>query len=286
MFVGHAFTPNPIRYPEDWHIIASHKDLLNTINQLMSEHCDTIYGDVQLNIGELSMCWQAQDNRLRKTINMHVNQHQLDDLTETLCPLPDPTHQNIYAQLTELPFAKGSVDAVCLCNGLDFTHDPHQLLREIERVVRSDGHLILTGFNPFSPSGLIKHLPLYRCHPLHQARFFSHYRVKEWLHVLGFTVKVQRFFGQGNMFSQSQVGAKWSKQSSKTVSQQYSSKRSRIRQDQHMGCFSPFNSMYFMVAQKTEMPLTLIKPKFARYKPRMQSAQASMRVDTKQPAQD
>lgn len=284
MFFGHAFTSNPISYPEDWHIIASHQDLLNTINQLMSEHCDTIYGDVQLNIGELSMCWQAQENRLRKTINMHVNQHQLDELTETLCPLPDPTHQNIYAQLTELPFAKGSIDAVCLCNGLDFTHDPHQLLREVERVVRSDGHLILTGFNPFSLSGLIKHLPFYRSHPLHDARFFSHYRVKEWLHVLGFTVKVLRFFGPANMFSQSQKGAK---QSNKTAKKENSTKRLRISKEQRLGHFSPLNSMYFIVAQKSEMPLSLIKPKFARYKPRLQSAQASLRVDTKQqPAQD
>lgn len=284
MFFGHAFTPNSINYPEDWHFIASQNDLLDNINQLMSEHCDTIYGDVQLNIGELSMCWQAQENRLRKTINMHVNQHQLNELTETLCPLPDPTHQNIYAKLTELPFAKSSIDAVCMCNGLDFTHDPHQLLREVERVVRSDGHLILTGFNPFSPSGLIKHLPFYRSHALHEARFFSHYRVKEWLHVLGFTVKVQRFFGPANMFNQLKG---WGLSTSEASSQQPSMGRQAGRSEKPVGRFSPFNSMYFIVAQKTEMPLSLIKPKFARYKPRLQSAQATMRVDTKQqPAQD
>jgi SAM-dependent methyltransferase len=284
MFFGHAFTPNSINYPEDWHFIASQNDLLDNINQLMSEHCDTIYGDVQLNIGELSMCWQAQENRLRKTINMHVNQHQLNELTETLCPLPDPTHQNIYAKLTELPFAKSSIDAVCMCNGLDFTHDPHQLLREVERVVRSDGHLILTGFNPFSPSGLIKHLPFYRSHALHEARFFSHYRVKEWLHVLGFTVKVQRFFGPANMFNQLKG---WGLSTSEASSQQPSMRRQAGRLEKPVGRFSPFNSMYFIVAQKTEMPLSLIKPKFARYKPRLQSAQATMRVDTKQqPAQD
>ena len=279
MFFGHAFTPNPISYPEDWHIIASHQDILLKLNQLMREHCDTIYGDVQLNIGELSMCWQAQENRLRKTVNMHVNQHQLDELTEALCPLPDPTHQNIYAQLTELPFAKGSIDAVCLCNGLDFTHDPHQLLREVERVVRSDGHLILTGFNPFSPSGSIQKLPFYRNHPLHDARFFSHYRVNEWLHVLGFTVKVQRFFGPANLFNQ--------RSSNQHSSNQRGANQAKVSTSKRLGRFSVWNSMYFMVAQKTEMPLTLIKPKFARYKPGLQSSQASLRVDTKQqPAQD
>lgn len=259
MFWGHAFIHKPISYPEDWHIIASHEKVLTSINQLMTEHCDTIYGDVQVNIGELSMCWQAQENRLRKTVNMHVNQLHLDELNQTLCPLPDPAHQNIYAKLIELPFAKGSIDAVCLCNGLDFTHDPHQLLREIERVVRSDGHLILTGFNPFSLSGMIKYLPFYRSHPLHDARFFSHHRVKEWLHVLGFTVKVQQFFGPANIFSQEKGMIK----------------------SQPMANFMPFNSFYFIVAQKTETPMSLVKPTFTRYKPRMQSAQASMRVDSK-----
>ena len=37
-------------------------------------------------------------------------------------------------------------------------------------------------------------------------------------------------------------------------------------------------SMYFIVAQKHEIPMSVIKPKFAKVTPRLQSAQPSLRV--------
>jgi ubiquinone/menaquinone biosynthesis C-methylase UbiE len=33
---------------------------------------------------------------------------------------------------------------------LDFTTEPHQVLREVERVLVPEGRLLMTGFNPVS----------------------------------------------------------------------------------------------------------------------------------------
>src|SRR5664279_448767 len=50
-----------------------------------------------------------------------------------------------------LPFSENSFDLVVLPHALEFTDEPHQLLREVYRVIRPEGQLLITGFNPFSP---------------------------------------------------------------------------------------------------------------------------------------
>ena len=120
---------------------------------ITKQHCDTIYGDVQVNIGELSVLDASEDNRLRKTINLHVNHDHIDTLANTVCPIHTERHQTVYGKLIELPFGQGTVDTACLINALDFTHDPHQLLREVERVTRR------AALNPCTPTPLMRRLP-------------------------------------------------------------------------------------------------------------------------------
>ncbi len=54
----------------------------------------------------------------------------------------------------ELPLAAESTDLVVLPHVLEFAADPHQVLREIDRVLRPDGRAIITGFNPVSLWGI------------------------------------------------------------------------------------------------------------------------------------
>jgi len=51
---------------------------------------------------------------------------------------------------TELPFASQSIDLVVLPHVLEFSPDPHQVLREVERVLIPEGQVIICGFNPAS----------------------------------------------------------------------------------------------------------------------------------------
>lgn len=54
----------------------------------------------------------------------------------------------------ELPIATESLDLVVLPHVLEFAADPHRVLREVDRVLRPEGRVIVSGFNPVSLWGM------------------------------------------------------------------------------------------------------------------------------------
>jgi ubiquinone/menaquinone biosynthesis C-methylase UbiE len=52
--------------------------------------------------------------------------------------------------LRELPFAANSIDLAVMPHVLESHDNPHQILREVERILIPDGQLVITGFNPLS----------------------------------------------------------------------------------------------------------------------------------------
>lgn len=87
-----------------------------------------------------------------------------------------------------LAVANQSIDLVLMPHVLEFSSAPHQILREVERVLIPEGHVLITGFNPFSLWGAY--------HALHRrgdeypwrGKFISLLRLKDWLALLGFEV--------------------------------------------------------------------------------------------------
>src|SRR5689334_12331066 len=61
---------------------------------------------------------------------------------------------DLYAKCHELPIATQSVDLVILPHVLEFADEPHQILREVDRVMMPEGRLVIVGFNPWSLWGL------------------------------------------------------------------------------------------------------------------------------------
>lgn len=104
------------------------------------------------------------------------------------------------AALTEterLPIAAKTVDAVVLPHTLEFTHSPHNLLREANRILTDRGRLFVMGFNPWGMWGLRQRLGLrYRAFPT-GARFYSVGRLCDWLELLDLEVTEVRRFGVG-----------------------------------------------------------------------------------------
>lgn len=104
------------------------------------------------------------------------------------------------AALTEterLPIAAKTVDAVVLPHTLEFTHTPHNLLREATRILTDRGRLFVIGFNPWGTWGLRQRLGLrYRAFPA-GARFYSVGRLCDWLELLDIEVAEVRRFGVG-----------------------------------------------------------------------------------------
>jgi SAM-dependent methyltransferase len=54
----------------------------------------------------------------------------------------------------ELPFDTQSIDLVVVMHQLESSDRPHRMLREIDRILRPEGHLVVAGFNPLSLWGL------------------------------------------------------------------------------------------------------------------------------------
>jgi len=95
----------------------------------------------------------------------------------------------------ELPFATHSLDLVVLPHVLEFASEPHQVLREVERVLRPEGQVIICGFNPASMWGIRQaagRLTGGHFLPLH-GEFISVPRLKDWLKLLNMEVNRGHF---------------------------------------------------------------------------------------------
>lgn len=65
------------------------------------------------------------------------------------------THYSpLLADLDAIPLLDNSVDFILLHHTLEFSENPHQVLREVARVLSPGGHLVIVGFNRWSLLGL------------------------------------------------------------------------------------------------------------------------------------
>ncbi len=121
--------------------------------------------------------------------NSRINHPCLVSMTDM--PLIAPASR-VMAQAEDLPFAADSIDAILLPHILEFADNPHAVLREIERVLIAEGHLIIIGFNPLSAWGAWH---LSRIRQRHQVPWNAHLlglaRVKDWLSLLDLEVLQQ-----------------------------------------------------------------------------------------------
>lgn len=95
---------------------------------------------------------------------------------------------NVVANSLALPFSQNTLDLIVLPHTLDISPRPHQVLREIHRVLIPEGHLVIVGFNPFSMMGLSKLIFLRSQRAPWAGHFYTARRLKDWLSLLGFKV--------------------------------------------------------------------------------------------------
>lgn len=122
-----------------------------------------------------------------------------DDALATLMPMD--AGDALHCDFDALPFPNQSLDLVLLPHTLELARDPHDTLREVERVLVPEGRVVIVGFNPASLWGLRQHAghwrqrlggesPLYLPSP---GDFIAYRRVRDWLRLLGFEVERGRF---------------------------------------------------------------------------------------------
>jgi len=149
------------------------------------------------------------------------------------------------ADLCELPVATGEIDLVVLPHTLEFSHNPHQLLREASRVLRPEGRLVLCGFNPWSLWGAARTLRTRSGEYPWCGQFVSLPRIKDWFALLGFEIAG----GRMTAYTPPCRGEKWLE---------------RLRFMEHAGDrWWPFaGGVYFLHAVKRVSGVRLITPKW------------------------
>jgi len=100
----------------------------------------------------------------------------------------------IQAEPDQLPVFSSSADMVILPHLLEFSDNQHQILREVERILKPEGQLIILSFNPWSLWvwhqyfwGKEKHYPL-------RGNFISRTKIVDWLKLLNFEVEIAAGF--------------------------------------------------------------------------------------------
>jgi SAM-dependent methyltransferase len=155
---------------------------------------------------------------------------------------------------SSLAVLSGSVDAVLLPHTLEFEPEPHEVLREVDRVLVGEGHLIVLGFEPWSWWAVRHHLSE-RGFPPGLTHLLSRGRLRDWLRLLGFDVLEVRRFLHALPLSRLHGGAV----------------ERHLERAGHW-CGGKFGSVYLLKAKKRVYTLTPVRPKRRRSRPALVGA--------------
>ena len=101
---------------------------------------------------------------------------------------------SVIGQLHRLPIASDSIDCVLLPHVLDYSDRPHAILREVDRVLTSHGHLAILGFKTGGLWGVRRLIPGAGLPP-DADQLLPERRLRDWLELLDLRIHgVTRFF--------------------------------------------------------------------------------------------
>ena len=215
-----------------WEQVPSGAHLKQLENDLISQKLKLCFGHHLLKVGALA----AELNCTESLI-----EHQINLLNQPLVNTP----AGIIAEYDDLPLQNSSVDLVLLTHILEYSSDPHQVLREVHRVLHPNGNLVLSIFNPWSSLLVSRFWPFKAKSHFWQFRLFSVARVKDWLNLLGFEVTDIQYDAYSNLLSKTSQGIGW-----------WGKIKKRF--------FPISGAVCVITARKREWPLTPIRPRLRR----------------------
>lgn len=136
-----------------------------------------LFGYYLVQIGQVSQQSLLMTSRVKTKVI-------LDDVAAQ--PLTELT---VLADLDFIPIKADSVDVVFMPHALEAVKDPYHLVRQVDSMLIAEGHLVITGFNPYGCSILRSRLGRVR-QSLKDAHLIKMHRVIDWLNLLGYDIKV------------------------------------------------------------------------------------------------
>jgi SAM-dependent methyltransferase len=161
----------------------------------------------------------------------------------------------------DLGVTTDSIDAVFLPHVLETTEDPHATLREVDRILRPDGHVVIAGFNPWGWWGA-RHYLSRRRFPAGGRRMVSEARLRDWLQLLDYSVQPARFHHQAAPVYRS---ARLSEAPAALPAVQAETEgRLRELPTPEFQRWNPLASCYLLLGRKEVFTLTPIRPPYRR----------------------
>lgn len=154
----------------------------------------------------------------------------------------DGCRADVVSSADSLALDSDCMDVVFMPHVLEYTDNPHRLLREVARVLIGDGHVVIIGFNPWSLWGLWRLFQAWREIPPWCGHFYGLARLRDWLSLLDFElVRVERFFFRPPLRNTGIM------------------RRLEFLEKLGKYCWSWFGGCYIIIAKKRVIPLTPIK---------------------------
>ncbi len=116
----------------------------------------------------------------------------------------------VSADPLQLPLESQSMDLMALPHVLESHTDPHQVLREVERALRPEGQVVISGFNTLSLWRLRQMFRSRGAGAPWDAKFLNLLRLRDWLRLLGFELNGGRFGCYAPPFAQRKWLARFS----------------------------------------------------------------------------
>jgi len=108
------------------------------------------------------------------------------------CRIGEHGAVKVRADTCQLPISSNCADLVLLAHVLEFSDNPHQVLREVARVLMPEGHVIVSGFNPWSLWGAARYFGADRGDYPWNGQFIGLPRLKDWMALLGIEITAGR----------------------------------------------------------------------------------------------
>lgn len=171
-----------VQETQRWYQSGAGVNAAHGVQAAVTEMSSEVFGYYALQLGDLAQRYQLlEDSRIGNCFTVAPTRASARDA-------------DLIADVSALPVEFDNIDLVVASHVLDCTSSPHQILREIERVLVPEGHCILIGYNPVSWRGLRllwKRIRKQDGVPT----VYTAFRLKDWFTVLGFEVLETRTVG-------------------------------------------------------------------------------------------
>ena len=224
-------------YPKSWQELPNGNVILSAIEKTLQPWWQKFFGYHLLKVGALSHEISCETSPIKNQVSCSSHSSMLTNTKHN--------QVDIIGELDDLPIFEHSVDVCLVSHVLEFSLDPHHVIREANRTLIPNGYLIITGFNPLSLAGLNRFIPYRKKQIPWNEHFFSPMRVKDWLHLMGFEILADERVLHSSLvgkIGEQDKGSYWHRFASNYL--------------------SGLGSVYVIIAKKRVLPLTPIKPKW------------------------